>query len=156
MIALLRYPLTIGHECRIPKTRHACVECDDVEHKYVEIKYQVYLIIEDEDKEQILVSINDTVWMLVLSTNFSFHLRGFQSNMWDGIKRVNLQDDDGTARQLRARLSPLLGNLPLVHEYYSIGQTLPKRTSFFTFELDSWTDDRMGRAYSFLNLQSHM
>ena len=51
----------IEHGCRIPEKRIACFKCEDFEHEYVEIKYQLYIIVEDEEKEQILMSINDTV-----------------------------------------------------------------------------------------------
>ena len=80
---------------------------------------------------------------------FFFEFTVSQNDIWNGLKRVRLRNDDTIARQLRVRLSPMLGNLPLVHENYSREQTLAKRTSFFNFELDSWVDPAKGRGYTF-------
>ena len=61
-----KFCFQIGHECRIPKKHISCIECGDFDYEYRQIKYQIYLILEDEDREQILISINDTVWVLIL------------------------------------------------------------------------------------------
>ena len=62
-----------GH--RIPKSKQACFGCSDFEHEYIQYLYQMYVMIEDEDGKQIMVSINDEVsWFLLeLSRELTFH-----------------------------------------------------------------------------------
>lgn len=46
---------------RIPKSKRACVGCSDSDYEYIQYLYQLYLMIEDEDGKQVMVSINDEV-----------------------------------------------------------------------------------------------
>ncbi len=113
----------------------------------MECKYQLYIFLEDEDKEQILVSVNDTVRDFCINLFSITILRYHQSPAWDGLKRVPLREDASTREQFQHRVLPLLGNLPLVHEAYNAGKTLAKQTFFFRFELDSFIMPDGSRGY---------
>ena len=113
----------------------------------MECKYQLYVFLEDEDKEQILVSVNDLVRDFRINLVSITILRYSQSPVWDGLKRVLLREDASTREQFQRRVLPLLGNLPLVHEAYNTGKTLEKQTFDFRFELDSFIMPDGSRGY---------
>lgn len=55
--------LTILIPCvsRIPAKYKACIECGDTEYEYVTHRYQVFLMLEDDDGTRLVVSIYDKV-----------------------------------------------------------------------------------------------
>lgn len=46
---------------RIPKSQRACTKCGDFAHEHVQYFYQLYVMLEDEDDHQIVVSVDDKV-----------------------------------------------------------------------------------------------
>ncbi|KAF8163505.1 hypothetical protein B0H34DRAFT_695665 [Crassisporium funariophilum] len=107
-------------KAEIPRRNRACLNCMDSEHEYVQYLYQLYLMIEDEDRNQITVSVNNECCLL------------------DGLKRTYLPEDDTTRRGLCERLKPVLGNLPMVHNGLSSGKKIEVDAPFWIFDVDSW------------------
>lgn len=46
---------------RIPKTVQACLKCSDFEHEYVQYFYQLYILLKDQNDDELIVSIDDQV-----------------------------------------------------------------------------------------------
>lgn len=46
---------------RIPKTVKACLKCSDFEHEYVQYFYQLYILLKDQNDDELIVSIDDQV-----------------------------------------------------------------------------------------------
>lgn len=58
--------------------------------------------------------------------------------MLDGIERTCIQDNRAALGQLRERLEPIMGNLPMVHNALKAGKCFEVNTAEFHFNLESW------------------
>jgi hypothetical protein len=45
----------------IPRARKACIDCADVDHEYVRYLYQMHILLQADDGQTLLVSVNDQV-----------------------------------------------------------------------------------------------
>jgi hypothetical protein len=45
----------------IPNTRQACFDCGDFEHEHVQVRYEMAILFEDEEKSTLQVAIHDEV-----------------------------------------------------------------------------------------------
>ena len=50
----------LNHQ-RIPSKFKACIDCADTEHEYVVIRYQIFLMLEDDEGTAVAVSAYDKV-----------------------------------------------------------------------------------------------
>ncbi|KAF8798203.1 hypothetical protein BYT27DRAFT_7123725 [Phlegmacium glaucopus] len=114
------YQLCKRCNIEIPKSNRACVVCSDFEHQYIQYLYQLYVMIEDDDGKQIMVSINDECPLL------------------EGLERVYMPDNMAALRTFRERLKPLLGNLTMVHSALLSEKKIEIDTTFGVYEVDSW------------------
>jgi hypothetical protein len=120
---------------RLPKTTKACLKCGDFEHEHVKYYYQLYILVEDDEGQQLMISIDDKVFSTV---NFKFKANGNQCPLLNGIERTCIQDNRTALGQLRERLEPIMGNLPMVHNALKAGKRLEVSTSEFHFDLEGW------------------
>ncbi|KAF9475059.1 hypothetical protein BDN70DRAFT_996679 [Pholiota conissans] len=119
----------------IPKTAKACFKCGDFEHEHVQYFYQLYILAEDETGHQLVVSIDDKCPLL------------------DGIRRACIQEDHSSFRQLRDRVKPIIGNLPMVHNALKAGKCIEIENSEFYFDIESWLTPNEKKAFRLLKYE---
>ncbi|KAF8637320.1 hypothetical protein AX17_002822 [Amanita inopinata Kibby_2008] len=120
----------------IPSKYKACIECVDTEYEYVAYRYQVFLMLEDEEGTRIAVSAYD------------------KSPVFEGLERANFIDNIGVYKDFCARLSPLLGNLGQVHDDGVRGKKTTPETDAHEFEVVSWDMPGDQRAYGLYDYKS--
>ncbi|TFK42385.1 hypothetical protein BDQ12DRAFT_676116 [Crucibulum laeve] len=74
----------------LPKHQAACYDCNDWEHAYVQYQYQLFLHVEDEHQDPLLISISD------------------DCKFFDGLKRVNFDRDSSAYGDFCRRIEPLV------------------------------------------------
>ncbi|KAF8969864.1 hypothetical protein BDZ97DRAFT_1793052 [Flammula alnicola] len=104
----------------IPKIQRACTKCGDFEHEYVQYLYQLYLMLEDEDENQIVVSVDNKCPLL------------------NGLKRACIREDQAALQRFRERVEPMLGNLVMMHNGLKAGKGIEIDTPLLCFEVGSW------------------
>ncbi|KAF9526950.1 hypothetical protein CPB83DRAFT_434952 [Crepidotus variabilis] len=117
---------------RLPPIQLACAACADMDHEYVRVKLILSLVLEDEDGEQILITLDDSC------------------GVWSNLNLSNSPDETILAKYWE-KIRPCLGNLPEVHKAYKQGRTLPKDCPFYTFKLESWAAPGGNRGYKLLD-----
>ncbi|KAM6500355.1 hypothetical protein JOM56_003369 [Amanita muscaria] len=105
---------------QIPSKFKACIDCADTEHEYVMIRYQTFLMLEDDEGTTVGVSAYD------------------KSHLFDGLERANFSDNNEAYESFCARLRPLLGNLVEVHENGRVGIEILPQTKVHELEIVSW------------------
>ncbi|KAJ3513748.1 hypothetical protein NLJ89_g2773 [Agrocybe chaxingu] len=114
----------------IPNKYRACLRCSDSEYAYVQYVYQLYIMLEDEDQNQLVVSINNN------------------SSLLNGLKRGCMPEDAQLRRAFSQRLKPVLGNLATVHNALRADKNIEVDTPWCIFEVDSWFMPEGRRAFS--------
>ncbi|CAA7271520.1 unnamed protein product [Cyclocybe aegerita] len=104
----------------IPNKYRACLRCSDSEYAYVQYMYQLYIMLEDEDQNQLIVSVNNNCSLL------------------NGLKRGCIREDAQLRRDFSLRLKPVLGNLATVHNALRADKNIEVDTPWCIFEVDSW------------------
>ncbi|KIM48825.1 hypothetical protein M413DRAFT_21140 [Hebeloma cylindrosporum] len=119
----------------VPKKHRACTRCSDFEHDYLEYKYQLFLMLEDEDGYQIFVSVGDKCPLLA------------------GLERGSLSENDMILRKFCDRLQPMLGNLAAMHEGLKSEENVPVDTPYLCFEVGSWSVPDARPAYRLIKYE---
>jgi len=123
-------------DMEVSKKARACTRCSDFEHDYLEYKYQLFLMLEDEHGYQIVVSVWD------------------KSPLLAGLERVCLSENNAILRKFCERLQPVLGNLATVHEGLKSNKNVVVDTPFLCFEVGSWPIPDARLAYRLLNYEN--
>lgn len=115
--------------------------------------YQAFILIQDQDGEQIRVSINDKVGYSSSSLQCLLNLH--KCPILAGLRRAHLRDDQAALSEFRKRISPLLNDQEAMHEEMESGKTVRYRTDgpLFCFDIETWVviDTQATRAFSLLN-----
>ncbi|KAK2466765.1 hypothetical protein APHAL10511_001023 [Amanita phalloides] len=132
------YPLTLKDcsrqfctRCKvnIPAKYKACIECSDTEYEFVTYRYQIFLMLEDDEGTRVVLSVYD------------------KSHLLNGLERANFDDNTMAYDHFCARLSHLLGNLVEVHEKGVRGIKVAPATEAYELEVVSWGVPDGKRAY---------
>lgn len=95
----------------IQKTLKACVDCGDFDHEFIEGAYQIYFKLQDEEENELVVSLNDNC------------------NLFEGLKRSDLSEDKAAYGALISRLKPMIAGL---------GTANVRDTPFLSLIINSW------------------
>ncbi|KAF9564368.1 hypothetical protein CPC08DRAFT_815978 [Agrocybe pediades] len=125
------YQLCTKCNKQIPGNQKACVKCADFDHEFVQYCFEMFLKIEDEDGDQIMVSMSN------------------ECPLFNGLKRAHLREDYRALHAFSDTVLPLVDELVPMHECLKAGKpTSQPNSRFFRFELHNWVLPDGGQGFS--------
>ncbi|KAG2116402.1 hypothetical protein DEU56DRAFT_748325 [Suillus clintonianus] len=120
------YPLDLNQATYLRCTNlrrpwKCCIDCDDMLETHCKWFYKLLFILEDDEKNNIMVSAcNDECKLL------------------SGLPPADLEVDKDAFDRFVARLQPMIGNLRQVHDAYAKNEDLPVVSPKMHFTIESW------------------
>ncbi|KAF9014016.1 hypothetical protein BDQ17DRAFT_435738 [Cyathus striatus] len=115
----------------IPETRKACYNCADSDHEFVQYRYQLFVLLQDEAGDTIKLSIND------------------RCSLFDGLKRCDIRENITVCNDFCRRLEPLIGSVTKLRE----GRIDIDQIPFLSLVIYHWLTSKGQQAYSLADFE---